>query len=461
MQKILVLVLTLVSAAALSTAMTPRALSEGAPPDAGDAALARTAAFDATVFGYPLDGMYQRLTREALAPATRIAGLNAYFHYRRLATPDVSPFPAPNNDTLYSTAWIDLRREPAILSTPDTKGRYYTAHVLDMTTETIANIGQRLDGTQAGLFALVGPNWNGQLPPGIKRVVRSNTVFAYVLLRVLVDGPDDVGAVNKLQDQFRIASLSRFRRGETGADEQSPFPPYNASSTTERLAMLDRLLRASPVRAVDKGMVASFAPVGVGPEPTSLRIAPQPKTLAAAEEEARAVISSIGLRTGKIVGGWRMPPAAIGRYGVDYLQRASVWDGGPLANTPDESFYPTAVLDGDSRPLDGATNSYVLRFPANALPPANAFWSLTMYRMEDGALVANPIDRYSIGDRTRGLLREKDGSLKIAIQSERPSEEVNWLPAPKGRFYMVLRLYGPQAAARDGKWLPQPVTRIP
>lgn len=459
MRKFFALFLTLAFLTALLAVRTSRAQAGGGV-GAADEALARAAAFDATVFGYPLDGMYQRLTREALDPATRKAGFNAWYHYRRLATPTVSPFPAPNNDTLYSTAWVDLRREPAILSTPDTRGRYYTAHVLDMTTETLANIGQRADGTQAGVFALVGPNWTGELPPAIKRVVRSQTAFAYVLLRVLVDGPDDVGAVNALQDQFRIASLSRFDKGDVGADGE-PFPPYKASSTAERLSMLDQMLRASPVRAVDKGMVASFATIGVGPEPTTLRVAAQPDSLAAAEKEARAVISSIGLRTGRIVDGWRMPPLAIGRYGVDYLQRASVWDGGPLANTPDESFYPTAVLDADGKPLDGATGRYTLRFAANALPPVDAFWSVTMYRMDNGALVANPIERYSIGDRTRGLAPGADGSLTIAIQADRPPGETNWLPAPKAPFYMVLRLYGPAKAALDGAWLPPPVTRKP
>lgn len=427
---------------------------------AGDSALAQSAAFNAAIFGFPQDGMYRRLSREVLDPATRVAGFNAYFHFRRLATPDLAPFPAPNNDTLYSTAWIDLRREPAILSMPDTGGRYYTAHVMDMTTETIANVGLRADGAKAGLFALVGPGWTGDLPAGVKRVIRCDTAFAYVLLRVLVDGPDDVAAVNALQDGFAIASLSRFNRGETGAGDETPPPLYSAANAVERLAMLDRVLRMSPVRAEDKGMVASFATIGVGPETASLRIVPPPGIVAEAERAARAVISSVGLRTGRIVEGWRMPPLAIGRYGVDYLQRASVWDGGPLANTPDESFYPTAVLDADGKPLDGATAKYVLRFPANALPPVDAFWSLTMYRMDNGALVANPIERYSIGDRTRGLVRGSDGSLTISVQTDRPQGETNWLPAPKAPFYMVLRLYGPAKAALDGAWLPPPVRRL-
>ena len=128
-------------------------------------------AFQAAIYGYPLLGMYRRMSEEALDPATRKAPFDAYFHWTELATPEASPFPAPNNDTLYSTAWLDLRKEPSILAMPDTKGRYYTAHIMDMTTETIANIGQRLNGTEEGSFAVVGPGWHGDLPPGIKGVV--------------------------------------------------------------------------------------------------------------------------------------------------------------------------------------------------------------------------------------------------------------------------------------------------
>ena len=216
---------------------------------AADAALVQSTAFQAAIYGYPLLGMYRRMSEEVLDPATRKAPLDAYFHWTELATPDASPFPARNNDTLYSTAWLDLRREPAILTMPDTKGRYYTAHIMDMTTETIANIGQRLNGTEEGSFAVVGPGWHGDLPPGIKGVVHCETAFAYVLLRVLVDGPEDVANVTALQKQYSIASLSNYLTGKRGASETDAFPPYRASTAAERVAMLNTIIRASPVRA--------------------------------------------------------------------------------------------------------------------------------------------------------------------------------------------------------------------
>jgi hypothetical protein len=229
------------------------------------------------------------------------------------------------------------------------------------------------------------------------------------------------------------------------------------------MAMLDTIIRASPVRAVDRGMVASFAPIGVGPFKSSLTVRASEPLLAEAEGNARALIASAGPRTGGFVNGWRMPPDAIGKYGVDYLQRASVWDGGPLANIPEESFYPVALLDGAGQPLNGSTGRYVLRFPDGGLPPARAFWSLTMYRLDDKQLAPNPIRRYSIGNRTRGLERGPDGSLTIAIQPDPPQgkEAANWLPAPRAPFYMVLRLYGPSQDALSGTWTPPPVERLP
>ena len=427
-----------------------------------DPALVEATAFQATIYGYPLLGMYQRLSEEVLDPVTRKAPFDAYLHWTELATPEASPFPAPNNDTLYSTAWLDLRREPAILSMPDTKGRYYTAHIMDMTTETIGNIGQRLYGTGEGTFAVVGPGWHGDLPAGIKAVIHCETSFAYVLLRVLLDGPEDVPNVTALQKQYAIASLSRYSAGLEGAGETEPFPLYHAATASGRMAMLNTIMRASPVRVEDKGMVASFAPIGVGPFKSSLRVDASEALLAEAEASARALIASVGARTGGFVNGWRMPPEAIGKYGIDYLQRASVWDGGPLANVPEESFYPVALLDSAGQPLNGATGRYILRFADSSLPPARAFWSLTMYGLDDKQLVPNPIRRYSIGNRTGGLERGPDGSLTIAIQTDAPGQEkVNWLPAPKAPFYMVLRLYGPSQEALSGKWTPPAVERLP
>lgn len=435
-------------------------LAEPAPPPEP---LAHALALQARIYGMPMEGMSRRLSSEVIDPAKRKAGFNRYYHYTALSTPTVSPFRAPNNDTLYSTAWVDLRREPAILTMPATAGRYYTAHVMDMTTETIANFGQRQHGTDAARFAVVGPDWKGELPPGVKAVARSSTGFAAVLLRILVDGPADVPAVRALQPQFGIASLSRWKAGLDGADPAAldGLAPYRATTPRERLAELGRQLAADPVRPGEEALMAQFALIGVGPARAASQLKVSDPTLARAEADALRAAREAGMSAGETRDGWRMFRSGLGRYGYDYLARASTWVGGPLANVVEESFYPSAVADAQGRPLDGSKASYVLTFPAGALPPAKAFWSITMYDLSTGALVANPIERYAVGNRTQGLQSAADGSLTLYIQHARPGAEAvpNWLPAPKGPFYMSLRLYGPAPEAMDGRWSPPPVRR--
>lgn len=425
--------------------------------------LAHALALQARIYGLPMEGMLRRLSDEVIDPGTRKAGFNRYFHYAALSTPTVSPFRAPNNDTLYSTAWVDLRREPAILTMPATTGRYYTAQVMDMTTETIANFGQRQYGTDAAVFAVVGPGWKGELPSGVKAVARSSTGYAAVLLRILVDGPADVPAVRALQPKFGIASLSRWKAGLSGADPAAleGLSPYRARTPRERLIELNRLLDADPVRTGEEALMAQFALIGVGPGIAASKLKVSDETLARAETDAMQAAREAGMTAGETRNGWRMFRSGLGRYGYDYLGRASTWVGGPLANVVEESFYPSAVTDAEGRPLDGSKASYVLAFPAGALPPAKAFWSITMYDLTTGALVANPIERYSIGNRTKGLLTATDGSLTLYIQHAPPAAEAmsNWLPAPKGPFYMSLRLYGPALEAMDGRWSPPPVRR--
>jgi len=181
--------------------------------------------------------------------------------------------------------------------------------------------------------------------------------------------------------------------------------------------------------------------------------------LSRASNDATQIIADAGVRSGKVVNGWRMFTEAIGAYGFDYLQRASVWMGGPLANVPEESLYPTAIADAAGQALNAATHNYIVRFTKVQIPPVAGFWSLTMYDRDSGMLVKNPIDRYSIGNRTKGLQFGPDGSLTLYIQrqSPGPGKESNWLPAPDGPFYMSLRLYGPRSSVIDGKWTPPAV----
>jgi hypothetical protein len=327
---------------------------------------------------------------------------------------------------------------------------------MDLTTETIANIGQRLTGTEAGAFAIVGPGWTGELPKEIKGSVKSNTVFANVLLRTLVDGPEDVAAVNALQKQFHIRTLSQFRKGgEPSGSDAGGLEPFSARSPSDRLQLLDRALRMNPVRAGEDGVMSMLAGIGVGPAKVLHHYEPDAVVVDRAYADAKVAIEQAGLKIGSFSNGWRVLRDGMGTYGFDYLQRAAVWAGGPLANVAEESFYPSGVTDAAGEPLDGS-KTYQIRFASGQLPPVNAFWSLTMYRMSDGNLVENPINRYSIGNRTRGLKSGQDGSLTLFIQAALPSDpdqKANWLPAPAAPFYMVLRMYGPKPEVLAGKWV--------
>jgi hypothetical protein len=409
--------------------------------------VAASVAVLAALYGIPLIGMQDRLNHEALDASTRLAPLDTFYRYAELATPERSPFRAPNVDTLYATAWLDLRSGPVILSAPPTGTRYWNAQVLDFATDTIANLGQARFGNDAARFVIVGPKWTGELPARMRAVVRSPTSFALILLRVLVDGPQDQPAAAAVQARFAL---------ERVGTAQPPPPSLPLDSPADRFAALGAILQRDPVRQGEQALMEQFALLGIGPARALSPLPTDLELLAQAQEQVFQAARAAGVSLGRMENGWRVIERGIGTYGFDYLRRAAVWVGGPLANVPEESLYPSTVLDSGGQPLDGR-NRYTLQFPAAGLPPASAFWSLTLYDRETGMLVANPMHRYAIGNRTRGLVYGPDGSLVIRIQHARPADTANWLPAPEGPFYLTLRLYRPDQQALDGRWRPPPV----
>ena len=417
---------------------------------------------EACIHGYPLIGMMQRMSAEALDPLTRRKPFNEFFHYRKLSTPDEAPFRAPNNDTLYSIAWVDLRNGPMLLSAPETKGRYYTAQVMNLYTDTIANLGARCHGTAAAPFAITGPASPPPLPSGLTGTVSCESHFAIILLRILVDGPEDVPAVNALQSQFQLTPLPAAGAPGNPAASLALIPLYKGDSPRDRLDTLNRLLRSQPVRRSEVSLMKRFAAIGIGPDAVPSAQLPPAESIETAEKSALAAIKAAGL-TGPLNHGWRFERDGIGSYGTDYLRRASVWDGGPLANVPEESLYLSGLQDSLGKPLDGSQHRYRIRLPADGIPPVNFFWSITLYRMSDGMLHRNPINRYSIGNRTRGLVPAADGSLSLHLQPDQPDgpDAANWLPAPREPFYLVLRLYGPKPPALDGSWEPPAIEPTP
>ena len=428
----------------------------------------------AYVYGYPLVEMERtrRLTTAVSEPDQKgRAPVNNFGHIADLADAKFRDVVTPNNDTIYSIGWLDLSEQPLVLHVPDMKGRYYVFELLDAYSNNFENIGRRKYGTNEANYAIVGPGWSGTLPAGVKRIDSpSNTVW--IIGRTLVGGREDLPSVHALQKQYALAPLSAYgaRAASVGAGSAEtkwttdPRTLAGLAQTPEGLAffeMLGDVLRANPPEEQEAALVSQFEQIGLSAERGFRKNELSPAALAGllrAIPVAQRLIDEKVKRVGETINGWLLNPET-GRYGYDYLLRAAIAKKGLGALVPEEALYPIADVDGDGNQLTGA-HRYVLRFDKGQTPPVDAFWSITMYG-SDRFLVDNPMDRYSIGDRTQGLKYEEDGSLNIYIQQEAPEgNESNWLPAPAGDFYVVLRLYEPKKAALDGTYRIPPIRRV-
>ncbi|MFO1197624.1 MAG: DUF1254 domain-containing protein [Burkholderiaceae bacterium] len=385
---------------------------------------------------------------------------------RKLSTPADRWVTTPNNDTLLSSAWLDLSTGPVVLTVPDTAGRYYSVALIDSYTNNFAILGRRTTGTRAGEFVVVGPRWGGTLPE-TRRVLRAPTDDVLVFVRVLVDGDADLPAARAIQDTIRLAPLDPGPAAPGWA-------PATAAPTTpdsrEYLELVNAMLERNPPPAHEAARVEAFAAVGVGGARCAWD-ALAPEVRQRWSRELAGLYALLRDRTRMIgaptpldrppIPGWSAGRATMGDWGTDYAYRAFVALGGLLALPHAEAIYLAANADATRAPLDGR-HRYRLRIPAQGLP-VDAFWSLTLYQVEpDGRrfLVENPLGRYSIGDRTPGLRHGPDGSLDLAIQHPTPADAANWLPAPSGRFDLFLRAYQPRADFLDGRVPLPPVERI-
>jgi hypothetical protein len=378
-----------------------------------------------------------------------------------LTNPTVRTVVLPNVDTTYTVGRLQLAAGPMVLDVPDTAGRYYVIQLLDAYSNTFAYVGRRTTGTKPGSYIVVPPGYAGALPAGVTKI-QSPTNLVWVLGRTLVRDAADIPAVADLMRGYRFTPLQAWNSGQRQTPLLLPsFPPLAAVVLPEGAAFFDRLneiLRADPPPKRDDCALNAFARGGIGPG--SAGAAPEAESAARA---ARRIVEAAERRANRYGAarnnGWVLPGSYVGAYGRNYLGRAIIATAALGANTRPETIYPLAVDDSKRRPLSGR-HRYVVRFPKGQLPPANAFWSLTMYGA-DRYLVPNPIDRYAVGDRTPGLRRARDGSLTIYVQRDRPkgAKAANWLPAPAGRFRLALRLYEPQRRALRGAWAPPPVRR--
>ncbi|PAL25045.1 DUF1254 domain-containing protein [Sphingopyxis sp. GW247-27LB] len=427
---------------------------------------------EAYTYAYPmvLMDVTRRVSTNAREGRLR-APVNQFAHMKTYPDASFKDVVRPNADTLYSTLWFDVGREPLILTLPDTAGRYHVVPIMDMWTEVFATLGTRTTGNDGGTVALVGPHWQGTLPAGM-RMVRSPTEQGWIIGRIQTNGAADYDHVHQLQAGYAATPLSGWGKPQAAAEAKAdpsvdmktpPVEQVAQMAPGAFFALFAETLKRNPPHASDYAMLLRMERVGLVPGKSFDLAAADPAvqrglTRAAADAYARILNRRKGLSLTK--NGWVAMGNALGVYGNDYLQRAFIGYAGLGALPPEEAIYPMVPLDGEGQPLSGAAR-YVLHFDKDQIPPADAFWSLTMYGA-DQFFVANPIDRFAIGDRDK-LAFNPDGSLDLYIQKDNPGadKEANWLPAPAGPFTMNLRLYLPRREALEGRWTPPPLKRLP
>lgn len=432
-----------------SLALLP-ALRARAAPGAPDA----TAIRDAFVAFFPAYEM-ARLRWTAIEDTAnpRRGRLNQFNHVRRLLDHTARNVTAPNNDTLYSSARVDLRHGPVVVETPAMPGRYHSLQVMNAHTDNLAILGRRDGGDGPLRVVIAGPAWAGPLPARTHAVM-ADTHDLWLLVRTLVDGPEDLAAVIALQDAMRISAP----QPAGGALAQAIRPPKDPDAASFVEVVNEVLLRNPPQGAMAEAARLA-APLGLGGGRRWSDLAPDLREAWQAEwPRLPALLQDPALLRERSVGGWEYPPADLGRWGTNRRLRAAVALRGIAALDRAEALYLGATADADGNTLDGSRR-WRVRVPPGGVP-ARAFWSLSMYQVEaDGRsfFVDNPIGRYTIGNRTRGLKTNADGSLDLLLQADAPADAANWLPTPQGRFRLTLRAYLPEPALVAGS---APLPRI-
>jgi hypothetical protein len=392
--------------------------------------------------------------------------INQWWHARNIITSDYQDGGGPNNDTLYSVSWLDLGREPIILSHGDVSDRYFTFEIASFNSDNFAYIGSRTTGSKPGHFAIVGPNWNGTLPAGVTKLPPSPTDSVLIFGRTAVSGQKDVPAANNIQDTYKLTPLSRWGKPQASVAENRDVPkPFD--SATDPLAewkTINRAMVKNPPLQQHAVLLEMFKQIGVGPGIDVSAVDEATKRgLIRAAADGRKMLQGI-LATGAglpKVNGWSIPPATMGRAMIrnDFKTLAMQNMAGIIAHDPEEAIYINTHSDTAGETLNGK-NKYTLRFEPNQLPEVKYFWSLTMYDLTNN-LVKNPIDRWAIGSLGGGYAKAADGSLTLYLQKNSPGKdkEANWLPAPDGDFWVVFRIYGPGPKVVNQTWKMPPLVR--
>lgn len=434
---------------------------------------AREIALDAYLYFYPLvtmDVTRRQMTNVAPGRELGKAPMNMFAHMSGYPPAEFRSVVRPNFDTLYSIAWLDIRHEPVVLTVPDTGGRYYMLPMLDMWTDVFASPGTRTTGTRANAFLVATQRWNGRVPSAMTRI-DSPTPYVWIIGRTKTDGPKDYDAVHKIQTGLTVMPLSAWdnpplpleTKIDPGIDMKTPPKTQVDTMPAETFfAYAAELFGIHPPHVTDEPVVAQLKRIGIEPGRSfsfDHLASPIREALEAAPTEAQELMAWKMPSLGRIANGWSINADTMGVYGNYYLKRAIIAQGGLGANLPEDAIYPLNLTDDAGRALNGA-NRYMMHFDRAGLPPARAFWSITLYD-SDGFQVPNALNRFAISS-WMPLRRNADGSLDIFVQEESPGHDLqaNWLPAPKGPFTLTMRIYNPKPEIARGKWAPPPVMRM-
>jgi hypothetical protein len=427
---------------------------------------------DAYLYFYPLVTMEitrRQLTNQEPGPGSLGGPMNRFANIPAFPSADMKAVVRPNFDTLYSSGWLDLTKEPVVVSVPDTGGRYYLLPMLDMWTDVFASPGWRTTGTAAGNFLITPPGWTGTVPPNFTHI-DAPTPYVWIIGRTKTDGPADYDAVHKIQAGYKITPLSQWGKEPVPPEvkidpsvdmKTPPKKQVDTLSADKYLALAAEILKYQPPHITDQPIIARLKRVGFEVGKSFDLNAADPavkKGLESAPADAQALMQWKVQTLARVVNNWSMNTDTMGVYGNYYLKRAIVAQLGLGANLQGDAIYPLNLGDSEGKPLDGA-NTYTIHFDKDQAPPAQAFWSITLYDPE-GFQVANPINRFAVSS-WMPFKYNPDGSLDLYFQNESPGpdKEANWLPAPKGPYNLTMRLYAPKSEALTGKWNPPPVVK--
>lgn len=440
---------------------------------------AKDIAEEGFIYGLPLVMNYAVMQEFAVNRSSGQfkAPFNDIKNLHHVATPADTAVITPNSDTPYSMLWLDLRAEPMVISVPAIeRERYYSVQLIDGNTYNFGYIGTRATGTEPGDYLVVGPDWKGGTPTGIKKVFRSTTPFTLALIRTQLFNPGDIANVEKIQAGYKAEPLSAFLKqpAPQAAPKIAFVPATTAGIKDNFFEYLDAALQFVPETAKDKAVRAKLAKIGVGPGKTfafkELSLEHKAAILIAMKQGDDKVDKWLASGN-KNINGWNVG-AFFGDeafYNGDWLMRAGAAKGGLLGNDAAEAMYPYTRTDATGETLDGSRHKYTITFAPGQLPPVNAFWSVTMYDGKSQLLVKNPIDRYLINSpMVSAMKKDADGSLTLYLQKDSPGadKEANWLPAPDDTIYLVMRLYWPKTTspsilpAGEGTWRPPGIKRV-